>query len=912
MDHKSLGRICPINPSNSFVEFKKEEIDQSIPQRFEKQVTQYSQKVAVHFKNVELTYEELNKFSNCVAHLILTEHGAGQEPVALLIEEGPAAIAAILGILKSGKIYVAIDPSDPKSSIQFILDDAQINIIITDNQNLALANELAKDRCQVLNIDAINPSTHSAENLNLSISPNAFAYIFYTSGSTGRPKGVVDNHRNVLHNVMRYTNSLKIAPEDRLTLLQSLSFSGSVSSLFAALLNGATSCPFSLKKEGVKRMADWLSDENITIYHSVPSMFRLIATGERDYPALRIIRLEGDQSSPKDINFYKKYFSDNCVLVNGLGATECGIVRQFFVDKTAPTPGAVVPIGYDVEDMGVILLDEAGQEVGPGSVGEIAIESEYLAHGYWHRPDLTRAAFLPHPQCKNRRIYRTGDLGRFQPDGCLEYFGRKNFQMKIRGQWVETAAVEKALNEFGYFKEAEVFTYAEDLSKPILVAYLVPKETPAPAASAIRRFLAKRLPDHMVPTSYVFLDHLPLNPNGKIDRRALPPPRHARPDTAISYTPPDRLLQLHLQKIWEKVLGINPIGMHDDFFDLGGDSLQALIMMAVVEKETETRVPPEVLLTDPTIKALADYIQNNSIKKKFPLIEIQKGSEGRAFYFLHGDYISGGFYCRRIAHYLKPDQPFYALPPCGLNGYPIFDSYQAMATVHLRELRAHQPKGPYMLGGNCNGGLVAYEMARKLIADGEEVDLLILIAATAGNLRFRHLKRLLLPFWLLLPNGAIYETRFIGLLQHIWYILMRLLMRLSKNPIMNYPQKTKIAEVMKTMLYNFFRKSSTPDAEVVSGNKRINYDINQPFTSKIYQRIDHEYMPQDYPGKVTLFWAKGNVESPREAARWWREIAEEVELHILPGTDSLESLTVHAEAVAKILMSCIDAVETRS
>ena len=439
---------------SSFVEFKKEDIEQSIPRRFEKQVAKYPQRAALNFKSIEVTYEALNKAANCVAHFILAERGAEQEPVALLIEEGPAAIAAILGILKSGKIYVAIDPSDPKSSIQYALADAQINLIITDNKNLALSNELAEGGLRVLNIDAIEHSPHSAANPKISISPDAFAYIFYTSGSTGRPKGVVDNHRNVLHNIMRYTNSLKIAPEDRLTLLQSLSFSGSVSSLFCALLNGATSYPFSLKKEGAKRMADWLSDENITIYHSVPSMFRLIATGERDYPALRIIRLEGDQSSPEDIDLYKKYFSDSCILVNGLGATECGIVRQFFVDKSTPTPGTVVPIGYDVEDMRVFLLDEAGQEVGPGSIGEIAIESEYLAQGYWHRPDLTLAAFLPHPQCENRRIYRTGDLGRFQPDGCLEYLGRKNFQMKIRGQWVETAAVEKALHEFGYFKDS--------------------------------------------------------------------------------------------------------------------------------------------------------------------------------------------------------------------------------------------------------------------------------------------------------------------------------------------------------------------------------------------------------------------------------------------------------------------------
>lgn len=232
------------SPSNSFVEFKKDDIEQSIPQRFEKQVAKNPQRAAFRFKSIEVTYEELNKASNCIANLILAEHGAEQEPVALLIEEWPSAIAAILGILKSGKIYVAIEPSDPKSSIQYTLDDAQINLIITDHRNLALSNELANNRLRVLNIDAIKYSLHSRANPKMSISPDAYAHIYYTSGSTGRPKGVVDNHRNVLHNIMRYTNSLKISPEDRLTLLQPCSFSGSVSSLFCALLKGATSYPY--------------------------------------------------------------------------------------------------------------------------------------------------------------------------------------------------------------------------------------------------------------------------------------------------------------------------------------------------------------------------------------------------------------------------------------------------------------------------------------------------------------------------------------------------------------------------------------------------------------------------------------------------------------------------------------------
>ena len=913
MEERSLEKMSFIRADQSFVEFKKDEIEQSVPRRFEEQVGNYPQKVAVRSEHAELTYEELNKFANRVAHRLIAESGAEPEPVALLLEDGPSAIGAVLGILKARKIYMAIDPSNPTALIEGTLDDAQANVIITDNKNLALSIAVAADRRRVLNIDAVKPSADAGDRPGVSVSPNDFAYIFYTSGSTGRPKGVVDNHRNVLHNIMRYTNRLKIAPEDRLTLLQSCSFSGSVSSLFCALLNGATSYPFSLKKEGAQRMALWLRNEKITIYHSVPSIFRLIATGGSNYPALRIIRLEGDSSSPQDIDLYKKHFSDSCILVNGLGATECGIVRQFFVTKSTPTPDSAVPIGYGVEDMRVFLLDEAGQEVEPGSIGEIAVESQFLAHGYWRRPDLTAAAFLAHPHDENRRIYRTGDLGRFQPDGCLDYLGRKNFQMKIRGQWVETAVVAKALLEFGYFKEAEVFMPVDNFSKPILVAYLVPKETPAPAISVIRRFLAERLPAHMVPTSYIFLERLPLNANGKIDRRALPPPSHARPDTGHAFIPPKNMLEDLLKAIWEEVIGIRPIGIHDSFFDLGADSLHALIMLTMVEKETEINIPPEALHIAPTIKALADYIQNKVSDQRFPLIEIQKGGRRRAFYFLHGDFKTGGLYCRRIAQHLKYDQPFYALPPCGSNGYPVLGSYQAMAAVHVKELRAHQPQGPYMLGGNCNGGLVAYEMARQLIADGQKVDLLVLIAATASNLRFRILKRLLSPFWFWLPNREKYEKRFFGLLQHIWYILIRL----ANVPIVNHPhflwsQRTRILEELRTILNNLHRESPGRGLEMAQVNRMRPDHFNQALITKMYRRIDHEYMPGNYPGKVTLFWTNEEIESPAAAARWWRKIAREVELHILPGIQHAESLTVHAEAVAKILTACMEAAEIRS
>ncbi|MGH2405192.1 MAG: amino acid adenylation domain-containing protein, partial [bacterium] len=391
-----------------------------------------------------MTYAALNRSSNRIARSILARRGKREETVALMLEQGSALVAAILGVLKAGKMYVPMDPSYPRARLAALLVDTEASLIITDPTNDSLARALAGDGQTVLNVEDVDGSL-STGNPDISVSPDALAYIFYTSGSTGRPKGVADNHRNVLHNIMRYTNSLHICPEDRLTLLQSCSFSGSVSSLFGALLNGAASLPFDLNKEGSGRLSTWLAQEGITIYHSVPTIFRSFLTSELTFPKVRIIRLEGDRASRVDVELYKRRFSAECLLVIGLGATETGLTRQYFISKDTEVRDGILPIGFPVEGMHALLLDDEGNEVALGAVGEIAIRSMYLAPGYWRNPDLTRHVFLPDPAGGAERIYRTGDMGRMRPDGCLEYHGRKDFQVKVRGHRVDVAEVETAL-----------------------------------------------------------------------------------------------------------------------------------------------------------------------------------------------------------------------------------------------------------------------------------------------------------------------------------------------------------------------------------------------------------------------------------------------------------------------------------
>jgi amino acid adenylation domain-containing protein len=611
--YDAAARPALVQPSRNFVRFETADIAQSIPDRFEQQVRRFPHKLAVKTTQESCTYTQLNALANQIGRLIVAQLGSANRPLALLFDQSVSLIAAILASLKAGKMYVPLDPMGSTSRNTSIVVDSTAAAILTESANLHKAQAMAPPDVRVFNLDAMDEG-YSTENLDVDLESDRYAYIFYTSGSTGKPKGLADTHRNVLHNVMRYTNSLRISPDDRLTLLQAANFSGSVSSLFCALLNGAASFPLNLQSAGPDCLASWLCQEKITIYHSVPSIFRLLATGKHSYPWLRIVRLEGDQASPRDIELYRTHFPDTCILVNGLGATECGIVRQYFVNKETPVPEGVVPVGFPVEDMEILLLDDSGHAVGPDSVGEIAVRSCYLAPGYWRRPDLTEAAFMTDPQGRPERTYRTGDLGRMRMDGCLEYLGRKHFQLRIRGRWVEIADVEKALHSVGGFKDVLVVPVEDRGSGPRLVAYVVPQGSHLPSVDELRHELGKRLPAHMIPAAFVRLAALPLNSFGKVDRQALPPPGRTRPALKEAVVHPRTPVEQTLGRIVGDVLGLEEIGIHDDFFDLGGDSLLAFQVISRIYDALDVELPLRTFFEAPTIAGLARRFAESQVE----------------------------------------------------------------------------------------------------------------------------------------------------------------------------------------------------------------------------------------------------------------------------------------------------------
>jgi amino acid adenylation domain-containing protein len=716
-------------PHEAFVRFEGAEIEQSIHARFERQVDQHPDRLAVRTARHSYTYRQLDALANRVAHGILARRGEGSEPIGLLMQQGAPLIGAILGVLKAGKLYVPIDPSDPAERNAFTMSDAGAVLVLADDAGEAAAADMSRRDTVAMFDDLVSAQPEASP--ALVVSPDAAAYIYYTSGSTGRPKGVWDVHRNVLHNIMRYTNALEIRADDRLTLLQSPTFSGAVSSMFNALLNGAAVFPYDALKQGLGRpLGEWLVREEITMYHSVPLIFRSFLRGGTRFPTIRIIRLEGDAATKVDVALYKEHFEEHCRLVNGLGATETGISRQFFLDIGTSLADGVVPIGYATQDMHGAVIDEDGREAGVGVVGEITVRSRFLAPGYWNRDDLTTASFLSGPAGTGERIYRTGDIGRMREDGCLEYLGRKDRGFKIRGNRVEPAEVERALLTLDVVRETAVVTREDVPGNPRLVAYIVPAVPPGAPVPQLRRGLAALLPQYMIPTRFVFLDRLPVSANGKVDRQALPGPDETPLERATEYVPPRDDIEVQLVKVWEELLQTFPIGVTDNFFDVGGDSLSAAALVAEMERMTTTALPPSTVVEAPTIAQLATVVRGRGPVDTRVAIPVQSLGAAPPFFLVpshNGSVVS----LAALARHLGTDRPLYGLQPVGLTGteHPLA-SITEMAERFVRAIRDIQPHGPYYLGGRCWGAVVALEMAHRLTALGESIEVLCFMNVT--------------------------------------------------------------------------------------------------------------------------------------------------------------------------------------
>jgi len=586
----------------------------SLASMFEAQAVRYSDRVAVVGGDGRWTYRELNETANRIAHTVLARLGSGEASVALLFRPGSSIVAAILGVLKAGKIYVALDPSYPEARAAYVLEDCQARLLLTDSRHLPFATQLAQRGQEVVNCDDIDPSI-AVSNPATSVSGTTAALLLYTSGSTGDPKGVLHNHRNVLVEVRNYTGDAGIGPDDRLTVWHSFAIANSIRNLYGALLNGAAVFPYDLPGQGLMPLAEWVRSHGITMIHTLATTFRAFIDtlpGDATFPSVRILRLGGESINGDDVRKYQRHFPPPCVLMHVMGPTETFSIRRHFIDHDWNGDEGKVPVGYPVLDKEVLLLDEKGRSVGPGETGEIVVRSKYLAVGYWRQPQLTDAAFVPDPDGGGKRRYFTGDLGVMRPDGCLMHLGRKDFQVKIRGHRIETGEIEVALARCDSVKAAVVHAQPDRDGEPRLVAYVIAAPGRTASMSELRRALAQTLPDVMMPSSFVFLEDFPLLPNGKINRRGLPVPSTDRPVLPVPYAAPRNPRESTLTAIWMDVLQLQRIGIHDRFLDLGGDSLRATQILGRALKSFGVELSVGDLIRTETIAQMAELITTRS------------------------------------------------------------------------------------------------------------------------------------------------------------------------------------------------------------------------------------------------------------------------------------------------------------
>jgi amino acid adenylation domain-containing protein len=787
----------------------------SIAAMFELQAALYPKRPAIGTSAGVLHYDQLNAAANRRARALRALAAPADVPVALLMEQGSAFITAMLAVLKAGHFFVPLDPTVPPDRNAEILRDSGARWVISDAAHLERAAAIAARPCEAINLDA--QAAHlRGHNLRRSPMDSDLAYLLYTSGSTGKPKAAIQDQRSVIHNMHRHVRAFAITPADRISLLYGCSVYGAMRDVFNALLNGASIHTYPVRQLGVGRLPRWLIDERITIYASVATVFRQFADAidARDgFPDLRVIKLGGEAASSKDVDIFRKHFADRCILHCGLGSTETGMACEFPISRDTVVPGPMVPLGYPIDDLEIRLLDEHGNEVRPGEVGEITIRSRYISRGYWRRPELNERVLSCDPDNADLRIYRSGDLAVADAGGCLTHRGRKDFLVKIRGNRVETAEVEAQLQGIDSVAHAAVSARHNDAGELYLAAYVVSRDAD-PLPSTLRESLAQRLPSHMIPEVFVFMKELPLTLSGKVDRQSLPEPSAERPCVRTAFCAPRTAVEASLASVWGTFLRYERIGVEDDFFDLGGNSLTAVRLIDHVNAQFGQNFTLAILLRAGTIAKMAAIISGEAPHPDWsPLVALRSGGSKPPLFAVHpgGGNVLG---YKDFVAFLDPEQPVYGLQAFGVNAAnDPHDDIPEMARTYLRYVRSVQATGPYHLGGESFGALVAYEMACQLEESGERVGLVFLGDAWSTNV----------------PEYRKWRFR----LSWAGYVL-----------------RVTPSEWRKLFLRKILRRD--PPKSV----KRYVYaDELHRRNSEAHRRASHRFRPRPFRGKVTLFRA---------------------------------------------------------
>ena len=717
--------------------------ERCIHELFEAHASATPDAVALIFEKQRVSYGELNAQANRLAHH-LRALGVGAETlVAICLERSPDLLIAILGVLKAGGAYVPLDPDSPGERLGLILADAQTPVVLTQEKLLAkigvpTASVFCFDR------DGAALAERSTANPAREAGPEAAAYVIYTSGSTGVPKGVVVTQHNVVRLFQATDDWFHFAASDVWTLFHSPAFDFSVWEIWGALACGGrlVIVPYLLSRSPAQFYA-LLAEEKVTVLNQTPLAFQQLIRAEDDTAARRDLALRFVIFGGEALDFpalrpwFERHGDAQPQLVNMYGITETTVHVTYrpvtLADLDAPSGSR---IGRAIPDLDVFVLDRALAPCPVGLAGELYVGGAGVARGYLRREELTVERFIPHPWRAGARLYKSGDLARRTADGDLEYLGRADMQVKVRGYRIELGEIEAVLLRHPGVAQCAVVVRALPSGESGLAAYYVRAASAAPAERELRAFVQERLPSYMVPSAFAPLDALPLNHNGKLDAAALPAPSAHAETSANGVTAPRTALEKDVSLLWAELLGRNSFSIHDDFFAVGGHSLLAIQLLARVREKFRVDVPVRRLFDTPTIEGVAQFIAEHlppppPAKPVHSLISIQRGAAGQRPFFL----VPGGWggeieflvYAQLKLH-LGADLPIYGLNARGSDGIEKpHRSVREMVVDYVDEIRTVQPHGPYLLGGECIGGVLAYEMARRLEEIGEKADLLVLL-----------------------------------------------------------------------------------------------------------------------------------------------------------------------------------------
>jgi amino acid adenylation domain-containing protein len=720
----------------------------SIQEIFEKQARLTPSASALIFGETEWSYDRLNRTANRLARR-LQKLGVGRDvPVGVLMERSPEMVMALLAVVKAGGAYVPLDPSYPAARLTFMVSDAQMPVILT-HKNLGTGANWAKS----LHVD--NDSFAAEDDSNLATNPRArdLAYIMYTSGSTGTPKGAAIPHRGVVR-LVKNADYVTFLPDETFLQLAPISFDASTFEIWGALLNGGRLIIMPPEFPTLKEIGRAIREHGVTTLLLTSGLFNAMVDEQlEDLGGLRQLLTGGDALSTT--HAARVIYTQKSVrLINGYGPTESTTFACCHTVKVEDVSRSSIPIGKPIANTTAYILNEKLRPVPIGAPGELCIGGDGLARGYWMRDELTlekfvmlggRSSAMPHSgSCAltgsqssplqgfsgeaDARLYKTGDLARWRDDGTIEFLGRADRQIKLRGFRIEPGEIEIVLKQEAGVRDCAVVLREDKPGETRLFAYIAGDAAP----EELRNALQKSLPDYMVPAVIVPLPSLPRTPNGKLDRSALPAPDSIPQESSSETIRPYLGLQVQLIEIWRDLLGAREIGIRDNFFELGGNSLLALRLLHRAEVISGKAILPAVFFSNPTVEFLAAELARQASEESPLIVKVNDRGGGTPFFYLHGDLFGGGFYSSKLSRALGPEQPFYVLPPLDVRRGEV-PSVEEMASAHWQTLRTVRPHGPYVIGGFCLGGIVAYELAQQIAASGEKVEMVLLIDASPRN-----------------------------------------------------------------------------------------------------------------------------------------------------------------------------------